>query len=375
MPPTVVLGLDDIQYIAHVESVAFGPQVCETNSGRDPFPQFLKRAPLPKGLPAVPDVTVKPKKQDCYSPIDFRIGGYISVYGRPFFIYDCDDFTRFFYKESMGYDPATMEAIVVDEPIPAIPKAPLPQLGTLSPWLLGSLNDDENELMKMMPRPPKKNFARLMNKDKTILRFKCRIVERRGSTLSNADKDRRFVLSYFVADDTIGIFEPPVRNSGIIGGKFLERQKVYAPNTRVAYAESDLYVGNVLDIFNRNFELLDADEFTFQYMENNKHIYIRSDPIVAAKQLWEDICDKEDDFRSLFIEFDKDGSGALTADILHEVAIKMGMKMAKKQTIITLIRDTKLKFKGQVTFDNLLEVVKSAASGSPLSRPRTHENA
>jgi hypothetical protein len=27
-------------------------------------------------------------------------------------------------------------------------------------------------------------------------------------------------------DDTIQVYEPPVRNSGIAGGKFLERQKV-----------------------------------------------------------------------------------------------------------------------------------------------------
>ena len=39
-------------------------------------------------------------------------------------------------------------------------------------------------------------------------------------------RDRRFVLSYFMADDTLSIFEPPLRNSGIIGGKYLERSKV-----------------------------------------------------------------------------------------------------------------------------------------------------
>ena len=34
------------------------------------------------------------------------------------------------------------------------------------------------------------------------------------------------MLSYFMADDTLSIFEPPLRNSGIIGGKYLERSKV-----------------------------------------------------------------------------------------------------------------------------------------------------
>jgi hypothetical protein len=30
-------------------------------------------------------------------------------------------------------------------------------------------------------------------------------------------------------------------------------------------------------VFNRSFELLDADEYTHTYMENNKHIFIMAD--------------------------------------------------------------------------------------------------
>jgi len=38
-----------------------------------------------------------------------------------------------------------------------------------------------------------------------------------------------------------------------------------------------LYVGGQLSVFNRSFELLDADEYTHTYMENNKHIFIMAD--------------------------------------------------------------------------------------------------
>ena len=37
------------------------------------------------------------------------------------------------------------------------------------------------------------------------------------------DASRRFIISYYLSDDTVAVFEPPVRNSGVIGGKFLER--------------------------------------------------------------------------------------------------------------------------------------------------------
>jgi len=45
------------------------------------------------------------------------------------------------------------------------------------------------------------------------------------------DRDRKFILSYFVDTDEITIYETHVRNSGILGGRFLEKGK---------YADSSL---------------------------------------------------------------------------------------------------------------------------------------
>lgn len=41
-----------------------------------------------------------------------------------------------------------------------------------------------------------------------------------------ACRKRVFVLSCFLADDSLAVFEPVVKNSGIIGGKYLERRQV-----------------------------------------------------------------------------------------------------------------------------------------------------
>lgn len=65
------------------------------------------------------------------------------------------------------------------------------------------------------------------------------------------DKGRRFVLSYFLATDMISIFEPPVRNSGIIGGKYLGRTKVVKPDSSmenpIYYGPSDFFIGAVIE--------------------------------------------------------------------------------------------------------------------------------
>ena len=34
------------------------------------------------------------------------------------------------------------------------------------------------------------------------------------------------MLSCFLSDDTLAIFEPVMKNSGIVGGKYLERRQV-----------------------------------------------------------------------------------------------------------------------------------------------------
>jgi hypothetical protein len=79
------------------------------------------------------------------------------------------------------------------------------------------------------------DMHKLMNKDKIIMRFTMRMVETPRCGLSHADAGRRFVLSYFLMDDSVLIFEPPIRNSGITGGKFLERQRVYKPDSEEIY--------------------------------------------------------------------------------------------------------------------------------------------
>ena len=45
--------------------------------------------------------------------------------------------------------------------------------------------------------------------DSNVLRFLGRM-----DTTKPIDMDRRFIISYFLSDDTILVFEPPVRNSG-----------------------------------------------------------------------------------------------------------------------------------------------------------------
>jgi EF-hand domain-containing protein 1 len=79
--------------------------------------------------------------------------------------------------------------------------------------------------------------------------------------LGSADLERTFILSFFLATDEIVIYEPPVRNSGILGGKFFERSKAFKPGTRSSYGPSDFYVGACIPLVSRCTTLADEPLF------------------------------------------------------------------------------------------------------------------
>ena len=41
---------------------------------------------------------------------------------------------------------------------------------------------------------------------------------------------RKFIITYYLNDNSLQIYEPRVRNSGISEGKFLERNQYKTPN-------------------------------------------------------------------------------------------------------------------------------------------------
>lgn len=70
-------------------------------------------------------------------------------------------------------------------------------------------------------------------------------------SLNPEDECRRFILSYFLSNDMISIYEKPTRNSGIIGGKFLEKTRIPKPNSTVQhpeyYSPADFAIGATVE--------------------------------------------------------------------------------------------------------------------------------
>jgi hypothetical protein len=74
-----------------------------------------------------------------------------------------------------------------------------------------------------------------------ILRFECKLI-----STEMDDENRKFLFSFFCGDDTVMVYEVADKNSGRVGGKFLERKKHNNPVTKDYYAEKDFLIGRTI---------------------------------------------------------------------------------------------------------------------------------
>ncbi|XP_041806902.1 EF-hand domain-containing family member C2 [Chelmon rostratus] len=271
-------------------------EVITPNSGRDSVSKFLCRSKLPKYAPAqmkqpgeVTDRTVLnvfPSRnqgkcyildslktgavhEEFYKDCDLTVGGEVNVWGRRVIIADCDDFTKDYYRSRYGiknFTPVMYKAPPAPKPLRPVP----PYNG------FGSEEDSLSSCLGLLPKPPQKDFCKFMEKDRcgldsNVLKFHAKMV-----TTDQVDRDRIFIISFYLCDDSISVFERPQRNSGVLGGKFLARGRVKKPGQELFKSElsehftaHDLYIGATLCLHKNHFQLLDTDEYTFNYMEQH----------------------------------------------------------------------------------------------------------
>ena len=178
------------------------------SKGTGSFPKFLKRQKLPKSrsgcADAFPSMTAA-EKQNYFSPTDFMIGKTVHILNKEFFIYDMDEFTKRFYQEIMGEE--SVEGVQVDK-IP--PPNLAPQVPPHTGVAVGSLDDSLQNCLALAPKQPKKDLKKMLDNAGKVLRFSAKL----GSVVP-ADQFRTFVVTYYLEDDSIAIFEQPRPNSGM----------------------------------------------------------------------------------------------------------------------------------------------------------------
>jgi len=245
--------------------------IIEDNSGTDQFHNVYKRSTIAKPNNYQIDTNSIGRQKEgaeLYDVTDLYIGESIMLFGRPLLLTQCNQACRNFYRKMARRDPSTFKeqpanmVIPEDAPPPAPKKQPtVPYIGGVVTF--GSQEDSMQSCMSLHPIHIKDDPEKVKSNQNHALSFGAQLI----SNLAT-DKGRWFAIKFYLFDDTVAIFETAKKNSGIVPGKFLKRQKVKNPATAQYFSKNDFYVGAKLEIHKYKFQLVDLDAFTMNYAIN-----------------------------------------------------------------------------------------------------------
>lgn len=143
-----------------------------------------------------------------------------------------------------------------------------------------------------------------------ILRFNAKLVSTEPD-----DESRIFIISFYCGDDTIQVYEVCDKNSGRIGGKFMEKKKHKNPITSYYYSEKDFLIGRTVYLGGFKFMLNSADEYTEKYTEDNPDQFPQNaieNVLSKIKKPSRDYADLQTYAVELLKILDKDNNGVLS---------------------------------------------------------------
>lgn len=230
------------------------------NSGQYPFPKLLKKEKLSKSpiMTHCPGMSLK--DDEFYTPVDLMCGTRINVWGRVCLIYDCDKFTKDWYTDNLGI---TQKATKLAVPRPNVTYQAIPAYNGY-----GTPEDSLGSVYALNPKPPKQDMKKMFKQDMHILRFEASLISTEPD-----DESRIFIISFYCGDDTVQVYELCDKNSGRIGGAFMERQKQTNPVNGKYYQERDFLIGKMMFLAGFKFRLVKSDEYTEKYMEDNANVF------------------------------------------------------------------------------------------------------
>ncbi|OQV16057.1 EF-hand domain-containing protein 1 [Hypsibius exemplaris] len=334
-------------------------QIPTKNSGYDPASAVIRRQKIPKNFynDIVLQIGDKTVPQH-YTAGDLRLGETLLLFGRKVTICDCDEYTKKWYRDNMQIT----EFNKVDSATLLPQRAPLPQ-PVLPTWSEGNRQggylDSLQNCLHLDPQPVIADSLQRLYYSQECLRYEAKLV-----TQEPEEKERRFIINYFVGDSSIKIVEVANPCLNITRSTFLARRqltKLNQPNQDnppVYFSEQDFTIGSVHLMCGRLFEIINCDEHVINFALKNPGMYTHeqldqfrqaiawhskknhfvehSDDATSASTLeekvrnavwklkrWQKVSHQR--LYQLFLELDKDGKELITKDILRTMCGQLGV--------------------------------------------------
>ncbi|GAB0095610.1 EF-hand domain-containing family member C2 [Sergentomyia squamirostris] len=263
--------------------------------------QFLKRMKLPRKFNSIDDLSfradftvlnvfreeflsgrfIRDSKADresddkFISEKDLQTGKTIDVFGRKIVLMDCDEFTKIYCKTKYGQE----EFAHLERPLKAnqldmlTNKHKTKELPPFNGW--GTHLDSETNCKSLEPKAPQEVTKKFLSSESQILRFGAKIISKIAENC-----ERIFIITFHLSDDTISVYEKPIRNSGFTGGKFLHKKQFFLPNQNIRssvrpeiYKAQHFYIGTRIQLSDHVFEIVSADCYVFNYMEKHQNSF------------------------------------------------------------------------------------------------------
>ncbi|CAD7966151.1 unnamed protein product [Amoebophrya sp. A120] len=282
---------------------------------------YHSRAAVPRSQLAssarcmVTRVGIAPSPGELVQAEDLQTGSSVILYGEEFHLYDCDEKTKDWYHERQligatpapngttmnvnattsiieqkdckhlyfptGVDPETGAQVVYTNyavPLSFCPATGEPKLACSSDFSSSGMNNNGTSskmktgakmLSTSTTTSNKMKGARMAAYRNVVLRFSGKLVD--------DDLKRTFVVAFYLADNTVSVYEQRQENSGFTGGNFIQRIALRNVEKNRNFLPSDFFVGATVNLIAKKFFLSKADEFTLRFMEQHPRVFPKAD--------------------------------------------------------------------------------------------------
>ena len=269
-----------------------------------------------------------------FDPSNLRVGSVVDVYSRKFLLLECDQAASEYYR-AQGTPQEIVKLVTVEEHI--VHEIPRQGDGFLP------IGGPEDTLSTVFGQP---HVSKMDKKSKSIsksqsrqLRCKIKIMSK-----SSIDSSRPLQLIFYLADDSLQIYEEVVRNSGIGGGNYLKRGRYInslppSGEEPRRFRPTDIFLGNVFCINGQEMQVVNMDLGTLQYCEANASDYPMSDTFKIMLRMEELITRSRLDLRESFMALDSCQEGWLNEAIFVSALDGWGLTaQLNDQELISILR-------------------------------------